>query len=422
MVSADAAVEALFRKAGIVRCFGREELATVAMVMANGIPQGKRVAIVTHAGGPAVMLTDALSAEGFEVPGFPDQIQQTLRQLLHAGASTGNPVDLLATGTPQQLDAVIALCDQLADIDLILVIFGSTGLDSVAAAYKALHCRMQQCRKPVFPILPSVLSARREVEFFVSKGHFNFPDEVQLARALGKVIHTPRESLAQPDPDLTNLPAIRALIESAAPGYLSADLVARLLNAAGIPLVNSAIVLHMSGALIAWANMQKPVVLKLASQGHKTEQHGVSLNIRTRRHLMAEFKRLKAIDPGKPLIMQEMASGTELFLGARYEPLFGHVVVVGLGGTWVEYLNDTASGLAPLTYTEAIGMLTSLRSFPILAGARGKKGVDIDALARLIVRFSTMLRYAVEIKEVDINPLIVSPSGLWVVDSRVVVG
>lgn len=422
MVSGDAAVEALFRKAGIVRCYGRDELATVAMVMATRRPAGKRVAIVTHAGGPAVMLTDALSAEGFEVPRFPDEVQNTFKQLLHHGAATANPVDLLATGTPQQLDAIVALCDDMPNIDLIMVIFGSTGLDSVSSAYKALHCRMQQCHKPVFPVLPSVLSARSEVDFFVSKGHFNFPDEVQLARALGKVIHTPEVQFSEPNPGLVDLVTIRNVVSKAKDGYLPAKDVLRLFGATQIPVVKTSMTDRLSTALLAWHTMRKPVVLKLSSQGHKTEQQGVSLNIRTRRHLIAEFKRLKAIDPGKPLIMQEMANGTELFLGARYEPLFGHVVVVGLGGTWVEYLHDTASGLAPLTYTEARGMLTSLSSYPILAGARGKKGVDIDALAQLIVRFSTMLRYAVEIKEVDINPLIASPEGIWVVDSRVVVG
>ncbi len=229
MASSDLAVEALFRKAGIVRCFGREELTTVASVLMHPDFSGKNVSIITNAGGPAVMLTDALSYGGMQIP----EIQRTRCRCpagkTESGASVRNPIDLLATRHRQQLGEVIEFCDKKFDqIDAMTVIFGSTGLAPVFDAYEVLHHKMQTCRKPIFPVLPSVYSARKEVEYFLSKGHINFPDEVQLGKALVQVHNTSRPAEEIIYLEGVNIQESRRIIENAPEGMASFEVTAGL--------------------------------------------------------------------------------------------------------------------------------------------------------------------------------------------------
>ncbi|MBN2611302.1 MAG: CoA-binding protein, partial [Bacteroidales bacterium] len=220
IASSDSAVEALFRKAGIVRCDGREELTTVASVFMYKELKGKNLAIITQAGGPGVMLTDALSAGGLNIPKISGKHHDEILDMLNPGASASNPIDLIATGTAEQLGKVIDYCDtQMDNIHGMIVIFGSTGLTEVFDVYETIHEKMQQCSKPVFPILPSISSARREVDFFLSKGHINFPDEVVLGRALTKVYNTPypaEEEIFLKDIDIQ---AMRGIIENCPEGF-----------------------------------------------------------------------------------------------------------------------------------------------------------------------------------------------------------
>ena len=192
IASSDLAVEALFRKAGIVRCFGREELTTVAGVFLHKPLQGKKVAIITHAGGPAVMLTDALSAGGLEIPKITGPKAEELRKALLPGSSVANPIDFLATGTAEHLGLIIDYCNKHFDnIDGMVVIFGTPGLSEIFDVYKVLHQKMATSKKPIFPVLPSLITAKREVEYFLSEGHISFPDEVLLGRALTRIFNTP---------------------------------------------------------------------------------------------------------------------------------------------------------------------------------------------------------------------------------------
>ena len=164
IASSDSAVEALFRKAGIVRCFSREELTTVGCIFTLPAIKGKNFAIVTHAGGPGVMLTDALSKGGLSVPPVDPAIGEELKSQLFPGSSTANPIDILATATPTQLGVAIDYCEHRFDnIDAIMVIFGTPGLVQLYETYDVLHKKILECRKPVFPILPSLHTAGPEV-------------------------------------------------------------------------------------------------------------------------------------------------------------------------------------------------------------------------------------------------------------------
>jgi len=441
IASSDSAVEALFRKAGIVRCFSREELTTVGCIFTLPELKGKNFAIVTHAGGPGVMLTDALSKGGLNVPHIEGPEADELKAQLFAGSSVANPIDFLATGTAEQLGLVIDYCEnKFDDIDAIAVIYGTPGLTQLYEAYDVLDKKIRECKKPIFPVLPSLHTAGPEVAEFLSKGHVNFSDEVTLATALSQIMRTPQP--APPELELygVDVPRIREIIyretnrlkffaeqsgkaerEGIQSGYLAPDIVREILSCAGIPLVPEMVSIEKE-ELVAFAErVGFPVVAKVVGPIHKSDVGGVTLNIRTPEHLAMEFDRMMQIKDATGVMVQKMLKGTELFIGAKYETRFGHVTLCGLGGIFVEVLKDVSSGLAPLSYAEAYSMIHSLRGYKILKGTRGQKGINEQKFAEIIVRLSTLLRFATEIKEMDINPLLADEKDVVAVDARILI-
>lgn len=451
IASSDGAVEALFRKAGIVRCFSREELTTVGCIFkslemrveslesAAAIPSGEgtaeanskfctlhsplRVAIVTHAGGPGVMLTDALSKGGIQVPKLEGPAADELKAQLFPGSSVQNPIDILATGTPQQLGTALDFCDRHFDgVDAIAVIYGTPGLTQLYEAYDVLDQKIRECRKPIFPILPSLHTAGPEVAEFLAKGHVNFSDEVTLATALSQIMRTPQPAPFEVQLYGIDIPRLHKVISGiGANGYLPQQTVRDILECAGIPMVPE-LVSTSKEELTAFASrVGYPVVAKVVGPLHKSDVGGVALNIRTAEHLALEFDRMMQIPDAKGVMVQKMLRGTELFIGAKYEPRFGHVVLCGLGGIFVEVLKDVQSGLAPLSYAEAFSMIRSLRGYKILKGTRGQQGINEQKYAEIIVRLSTLLRFATEIKEMDINPLLAHGQDVVAVDARILI-
>ncbi|NOR18959.1 MAG: CoA-binding protein, partial [Xanthomonadales bacterium] len=191
IANSDTAVRALFRKAGIVYCSSRQELLTVASIFNYKTLVGKNIAVITHAGGSAVMLTDALSNGGLNVPPIEGEEADKLLTYLHRGSSVGNPIDFLATGTAEQLGIIIDYCEQkFSHIDAMVVVFGSPGLFDVENVYDVLAVKLDICRKPVYPVLPSVINAGKEIQKFIDNGNINFPDEVILGTALAQVFKT----------------------------------------------------------------------------------------------------------------------------------------------------------------------------------------------------------------------------------------
>ena len=421
IASSDSAVEALFRKAGIVRCFSREELTTVGCVFTLPELKGRNFAIVTHAGGPGVMLTDALSKGGLNVPKLEGPLVDELKVQLYPGAAVGNPIDILATGTPEHLALCLDYCEEkFEDIDAVLAIFGTPGLVTMYKMYDVLHEKMQHCRKPIFPILPSINTAGAEVADFLAKGHVNFADEVTLGTALSRVLNAPRPANNEIELFGVDVPRIRRIIDSIQEdGYIPPYQVQALLRSAGIPVVDEFVSVKKEEVLAFARRTGFPVVAKVVGPVHKSDVGGVVLNIKTEQHLALEFDRMMQIPGATSVMVQPMLKGTELFIGAKYEEKFGHVVLCGLGGIFVEVLKDVSSGLAPLSYEEAYSMIRSLRAYKIIKGTRGQKGVNEDKFAEIIVRLSTLLRFATEIKEMDINPLLATEKNVIAVDARI---
>jgi acetate---CoA ligase (ADP-forming) len=420
LASPDVAVDALFRKAGIVRCFGRQDLISVASVFMLSKLKGKNIAIITHAGGPAVMLTDALSNGGMAVPHIVGTDADNLCSQLFPGSSVANPIDFLATGTAAQLELIIDTVEEkFHEIDGMAVIFGTPGLTRIFDVYDVIDKKMRSCKKPIFPILPSVLTAHDEIHSFVEKGRTFFPDEVVFGNAISRVYHTHAPCIPDGDFINPNHARIRSIIEKAENGYLKPDEIQGLMDAAGIPRAGEAVVASSDEAINAVRSLGLPVVMKVVGPVHKSDVGGVSLNIKDEQRVVSEFERMIKIPGTTSILIQPMLSGTELFVGATFEPKFGHMILCGLGGIFIEVLKDVSAGLCPLGSEEALRMIRNLRSYKIIQGVRGQKGVDEDKFAQVIVALSALLRAAPEIMELDFNPLLGTEKAVVAVDARI---
>lgn len=419
LAGSDTAVSALFKKAGIVRCFSRVELVYMAGVFAHKKLKGDRIAVITHAGGSGVMLTDTLSRGGLKVPQISGIASEELLSKLYHGSSVSNPIDFLATGTAEQLGIILDYVDNDFDnIDGSAVIFGTTGMFDVSGVYDVLDEKMRTCKKPIFPILPSVVQAAKAVEHFLSLGRINFTDEVTLGKALSKEYFTKKPALAEELPQV-NVAKIREVIDNSNDGYLDPKSVEILLDAVGISRAEEKVVNNTNDALLFAEKFGFPLVMKVVGPIHKTDVGGVVLNVSSENTIKIEFERLMGIKDATSVLVQKMHSGIELFAGAKYEPDFGHIIVCGLGGVFIEVMKDISYGLAPISTNEALLMMKELKSYKLIQGVRGKDGIKESVFADKIVRLSALVQYAPEIIEMDINPFLGKLDIVIAVDARI---
>lgn len=420
LANPDLAVGALLEKSGVVRCHGRQELLSMAALFTYPALPGKNIAVITHAGGPAVMLTDALAAGGLNVPAIEGAKADELLAMLNPGSSVANPIDILATGSATQLGAAIDYCEKhFSHIDAMVVIFGSPGLFDVADAYEVLRDRIQSCSKPIYPVLPSVVNAARGIADFQAAGHISFPDEVDLARAMCAAAGTPAPAdTAAPMPPVDRQ-RIRAIVDAAAGGFLPPGQAGALLEAAGIPCIEQWTLTRPEEIENRAQTWRFPLVMKVVGPVHKTDAGGVALDVQSVSGMQTHFARLMAIEGAEGVLVQPQVSGVELFAGVQREPGFGHLVVCGMGGVLVEVLGDFSSGLAPVSEDEATRMIRALGGYPVIRGSRGQAGVDEALFNRVIRCVSALAEAAPEIAELDINPLIGSGESLLAVDARI---
>ena len=420
LASPDSAVSALFKKAGIVRCFSREELVTVAGIFSYPVLRGKNIAIITHAGGPGVMMTDALCEGGLDVPHIENDASKELLTKLFDGSSVSNPIDFLATGTAEQLSTIIDYCEnRFDDIDGMVVIFGTPGLFDVSPVYDLLDKKMKECKKPVYPVLPSIVVAKDEILSFLQKGRVNFPDEVKLGRCLAKVFDAEsgiEDTVKLPEVDFKT---IRSVIETSENGYIEPEKIHKLLDAAGIKRVEGYVVDSKEESETAVSKLGYPVVMKVIGPLHKTDVSGVVLNVNDQETLNHEYERLMKIDGATGVLLQQMLSGMELFAGAKLESDFGHLVLCGFGGVFIEVLKDVSKGLSPFDKETALEMIKSLKGYAMIKGVRGMKGANEDEFADAISRVCALLEAAPEITEMDLNPLLGTPETVIAVDARI---
>jgi acetyltransferase len=415
------AVSALFRKAGVIRCSSRIELVYMAAIFTFPPLTGNRIAVITHAGGPGVMLTDELIKGGMQVPRIEGPKAEALLSELYAGSSVANPIDFLATGTADQLGKILdAVENDFDGIDASVVVFGTTGMWRVDDVYKVLHEKMNASRKPIFPILPTGIKAAEEVSMFHAMGHVNFTDEVSFGYVLSRIFR--REKPFEEEALLpVNTTRIRKVIERNESGYLSPSDIVELLEAADMKMAKQETVFSTVELLVAASEFQFPLVMKVVGPVHKSDVGGVRLNIKSLAAAEVIFNELMRIEGAESVLVQEQKSGTEVFIGASKEEPFGHVILCGLGGIFIEVFKDITSAIAPVGKDEAGSMIRHLKSYPVLQGTRGREGVNEKLFVNAILKLSALLNAAPEIKELDINPLMGTADDLVAVDARILI-
>ncbi len=419
LAGSDVAVDALFKKAGIVRCYSRVELVYTAGVLCHKQLNGDRLAVITHAGGSGVMLTDTLSRNAMKVPHIKGAAANELLSKLFHGSSVANPIDFLATGTAEQLGMILDYVDnEFHEIDGSVVIFGTTGMFDVTGVYDVLHEKMKTCKKPIYPVLPSVVQAARAVNHFLSLGRINFTDEVSLGKALANVYNAPPPA-EKPEMMPVDADKARMVLEHAGNEWLLPDEIQTLLDSAGIDRATEFVVDNLDDCLVKANETGFPLVMKVVGPLHKTDVGGVQLNIKAPESVKEHFNRMMEIPEARAVLIQPMLSGTELFVGAKREPDFGHIILCGLGGIFIEVLGDVSHGLSPLGMDEALRMIRSIKAYKIIKGARKIQGVNEEKFAEMIVKLSSLLNTVPEIAEMDLNPVLGTPVGVIAVDARI---
>ncbi len=437
LAASDVTVDALFAHAGVIRTETvAEQIDVAALLAAQPLPRGDRVAIVTNAGGPGIACADACIAAGLRVDPLADPVRERLRQWLPAHAALGNPVDMIASASPDDFQHTIERVAAEADIDAVVAIFIPplvTRAEDVAAAIRAAGAVTAATSTPLLAVFMAATDA--ELTALAGDGSvpvYGTPEEA--ARALGHVARyaTWRRAGADQPPSLADVDpdAVAAVLAGAlASGeeWLAPPDVERVLAAYGIPLVESRFATTAAGAGRGAAELGGPVAIKAVSSGlvHKADAGGVVLGVTgqaaaTRAaRAMASAIRGAGHEPDGFLVQRMVAPGPELIVGIVGDPDFGPVVACGAGGHAVELLGDVAVRLAPLGPRAAAAMLRSLRTFPLIDGYRGAAPADLAAVEDVLLRVSALAAAHPEIAELDCNPLYAGPDGAIVLDARI---
>jgi acetyltransferase len=301
----------------------------------------------------------------------------------------------------------------------MVVIFGTPGLSPIFDVYDLLDEKIKSSKKPIYPVLPSAITAKEEVAEFVSKGRVYFSDEVELGKALARIYYSPPpasdEIVFQP----IDLNRIRKVIDEADDGYLHPDMVGQLLDSAGIGRAKEFVVSTEPDLITAVQKVGFPLVMKVVGPVHKSDVGGVVLNVDSMEKVQLEFIRMMKIKDADAVLLQPMLKGTELFAGVKKEDKFGHLILFGLGGIFIEVLKDVRTMLSPVEKENAIAEIKKLKSYKIISGTRGMEGVDESIFAEVICRLGALVYAAPEIAELDLNPLLGSKDYVIAVDARI---
>jgi acetate---CoA ligase (ADP-forming) len=414
LAGSDAAVEALFHQAGVIRAETLEELLDVAaLISSQPLPRGRRVGLLTNAGGLGILCADACEAAGLELPSLSPETEVALREALAAEASVANPVDMLGGATPETFERVlpILLADNRVDAAIVLFVPPvSAGGDDVAAALE----RALAVAPTDKPVLAALMGAGARTP---SLARFDYPESAAraLARAAERAEWLRRPLGADPELDGIDVRRARSLVDAAPEGWLEPAGVRALLEAFGVPLVAERLAATVDEAAAAAAEIRFPVVVKTAAAGvHKTETGGVALGLRDEHEVREAAERI-----GLPVVVQPMAKGVELLAGVVQDPVFGPLVAFGPGGVQAELIGGAGFRIAPLTDVDAEELVTAGKAGLLVAGFRGAPPVDAAALAQLVLRLSRLGEEVPEVAELDLNPVLAGPDGCVAVDARI---
>ncbi|QDV48014.1 bifunctional acetate--CoA ligase family protein/GNAT family N-acetyltransferase [Gimesia fumaroli] len=444
MAGVDAVYEAAFARAGVVRVFELDDLFDCAELLARQkCPKGDRLAIVTNAGGPGVMATDALLARQGVLATFSDETIEKLSAVLPSAWSHGNPLDLLGDAPPERFGKAVEIVLADPQVDGLLVILSPQAMTDPPGAATAVIEATRATQKPVLTAWMGGEKVRAGIERFNNAGIPTYTSPEQAVRAFMYLVSYARnrEFLYEtphpmPVDDSVDRAGIRAVFESAiteGQDILSESTSKKMLAGYGIPITKTEVARTADEAVAFAQEMGQPVVLKVFSEQitHKTDVGGVELDLANETEIRDAFARiLSRVQEKRPeaqvegVTVQPMVSdseGHELIVGAKRDPVFGMVLLVGAGGTAAELYRDRALVLPPLNERQARGALESLRSWPLLKGYRGHPAVDMEQLIEVLIRLSYFVSDFPEIVELDVNPLLATPEKVIALDARIVI-
>src|ERR1700687_444762 len=434
--ASDVTVDALFQQTGVIRTDTLAELFDAALLLGcQPIPAGNRVGIITNAGGPAILCADACEANGLVVPALPATVRAELAAFLPAAASTGNPVDMIASAGPEAYSKAIAILAACADLDALIVIFAPPLVTKAPDVIRAIHHAAHDLPRPM-PLLSVFMSKESTPRIVTAEGvrvpHYPFPEEA--ARALRLAAHygawralpdEPVAALEGIDRDRAAGVIATALAEGG--GWMTPRGMGDLLACYGIPMVETRLVDSPAAAARAAKLLGTPVALKAIVPGllHKSDAGAVRLDLQGERAVQRAAAEMaaKLKESGHQVAGYEVqpiaAKGVEMLVGVVQDEHFGPVLACGAGGTATELLKDVAVRITPITPGEAHRMIRSLKTFPLLDGYRGAPRADVGALENVLLRVSALVEAHSEVAEMDLNPLIVHTGGGVAVEARI---
>ncbi len=443
LTGSDDVLEAAFKRCGVLRVNTIAELFYMAEVLAKQPrPQGPHLTIVTNAGGPGVLATDALITNGGELTELSKETYETLNTFLPAAWSRNNPVDILGDAPPDRYAKALEVCAKDPNSDGMLVILTPQAMTDPTQTAEALKPYAQTLGKPIIAswMGGSDVAAGESILNRANIPTFAYPDTAarmfdymwQYTRNLQSLYETPRTQIdvSEGAPDRALAEQIIAKVRDSGRTILTEYESKTLLKAYHIPTVETIVATTEADAVRAADMIGYPVVLKLNSETitHKTDVGGVQLNLRDAEAVKRAYNLIQTSVSQKAgaehfggVTVQPMVKldGYEVILGSSIDPQFGPVLLFGSGGQLVEVYKDSALALPPLTTTLARRMMEQTKIFTALKGVRGRKPVDLQALERMLVQFSTLVAEQDLVREIDINPLLASPDQLLALDARV---
>ena len=440
LAQVDIATDALFAQCGVLRADTVEALFDAAIAFSKApLPQGRRVAVLTNAGGPGIIIADACEGFGLEVAPLSDETQARLREHLPAEASVANPVDMIASATPEQVERAMRIISADPGIDAVIASYVPLGLEAPVIA-AAINRGAEGCGKPVLAVLMSKRGLPQGMAELQDTPipAYRFPESA--ARALGamwryrKWLDRPVAEVRRFDVDASRVREIITAALREERERLTVPESFEILECYGIPVAPFRIATTEEDVLEAAREMGYPIVLKAVSQDivHKTEAGAVKLDLRDDESLRTAWREVAAALDSEGVAAREAGvlvqhmwtGGRETIVGMTMEPQFGPIVMFGLGGVYVEVQRDVAFRVQPVSTVDALEMIKSLRGYRILEGVRGEEGVDLERLSEVVERVSQMVGDHPEIREMDINPFLAFPKGREsaAVDARFRVG
>jgi acyl-CoA synthetase (NDP forming) len=428
LAASDTVVDALFRHAGVVRTNTLAELFDVANLLAHQpVPSGRRVAIITNAGGPGILASDACEAAGLELTTLSASVAAELRSLLPPAASVGNPVDMLASASAEQYRRSMEVVLADPSVDSLIVIYIPPLVTHAEDVARAIVEGARAAKGKT--VLATFMSAAGAPEVLARIPCYPFPESA--AMALGRVSRygewRQRPAGHIPPVEDIDLSALRTIVDGALArggGWLDTTEMQALLLACRIPVPAARLVKSATEAARAARDLTSPVVLKAVGKKilHKSDVGGVRLDLENAASVRRAYSELSArlgTDLEGAFVQEMVLGGAEMMVGAVVDPVFGPVVAYGSGGILVELLGDVTFRIQPLTDVDVAEMLAEVKGTALLRGFRGGPLLDERALAGLLHRVSALLSAAPEIQEMDFNPVKVLASGVRVLDARI---